>query len=43
MVIFAVMLTLVIYGFAHKVEPAEEPNFYEKIARAGDVRQGGGA
>ena len=39
MVIFAIMLGLVLYGFAHKVEvPREEgaePSLYETIARAG--------
>jgi ubiquinol-cytochrome c reductase cytochrome b subunit len=40
MAVFAIMLGLVLYGFAHKVEPppredGSEPSLYETIARAG--------
>jgi ubiquinol-cytochrome c reductase cytochrome b subunit len=34
MIVFAVMLSLVLYGFAHKVEVPEQ-SWYESIARAG--------
>jgi quinol-cytochrome oxidoreductase complex cytochrome b subunit/mono/diheme cytochrome c family protein len=34
MIVFAVMLSLVLYGFAHKVEVPEQ-SLYESIARAG--------
>ncbi len=45
MAVFAVMLTLVLWGFAHKVEPpphedGSEPSLYETIARAGVYGKG---
>lgn len=43
--VFAVMLSLVLYGFAHPVEPTphedgSEPGLYEKVARAGVYGKG---
>src|SRR5712691_11807754 len=41
MVIFAVMLGLVIYGFGHKIDaPAEGRSFYDRLARAGQDGKG---
>src|SRR5438552_2783450 len=41
MLIFAVMLGLVIYGFGHKIDaPAEGRSFYDRLARAGQDGKG---